>query len=136
MVLIFKFFLALIGFSIVTLLISYLLNSLELEVLSSVIGSLAIFGWFCAHFIIILQAIYLVVRVIGKDLQGYFNAASSTQRELLFKQNKQAGLKRTYLIQRQHLHYLHESKRLKLLKAYDKKHRLNLDGRSMGFLYD
>lgn len=136
MVLIFKFFLALIGFSIVSLLISYLLNILALDMLSSVIGSLALFGWICAHFIVILQTIYLLVRVIVKHLQSYFNKTSSTKREVLFKQNKQARLKRVYLIQRQHLHYLHESKRLKLLKAHDKKHRLNLDGKSTNSIYD
>ncbi len=136
MALIFKFFLALIGFSIVSLLISYLLNTLAIDMLSSVTGRFALFSWFCAHFIIILQAMYLLVKIIARHLQGYFNAASSAERKLLFKQNRQAQLKRVYLIQRQHLHYLHESKRLKLLKAHDKKHWLNLDGKFTNSIYD
>ncbi|MDT8425248.1 MAG: hypothetical protein RQ733_04670 [Methyloprofundus sp.] len=125
MILIFKLFLVFVGFSVGTSVLASVFNWLELAALASILHATAFFSWLSAYLIISLQTVYLILKSTWRQLQYYFNSSSKIQRQLLFKQNRHAQLKKLHTIQRQHLSSLYEAKRLKLLRANDKKHHFN-----------
>lgn len=122
MVLIFKFFLSLIGLSISALFIASTLSWLELAALASLARSAAAISWLGAYIVISLQTGLYLVTSTASQLQNYFHPLAREQRRLLFIQNKSEQLKQSHLLHRRYLNELYESKRLRLLKANNKKH--------------
>lgn len=123
---IFKFFLSLIGFSIGSLFIASTLSWLELAALASIANTTAIFTWLSAYIVISLQTGYFLLSSAFRQLQRYFSPVARNQRRLLFIQNRHEQLKRRHAIHRAHLNYIYETKRLKLLKANNKKYSYSL----------
>jgi len=94
---------------------------LGLPGLPNLLSKISVYLLLAAFALLLVVGCLWMVKLILQSLAHYFSAAQSQQRRMWFVQNKQQQLKRLFYLKTIKLHYVHQLKRNRLLKADNRK---------------